>query len=782
MISLLPFLVATSIEPVNHITAPDGFVVERVHEAADDEGSWVCMDFDDSGRLVIAPERGPMLRLSLNADGADVERLDTPVRRIQGLLHHEDSLYCNVNAPLAEGGGLHRLRDTDADGTFDVHEQLSAWDWGGEHGAHAIALAPDGRSLYLVHGNHVRPPEPLREDSPLRNYEEDVLLERLWDPRGHAVGRMAPAGYVVRTDFDGTEYELIAGGLRNAYDIAFNADGELFTYDADMEWDIGTGWYRYPRIVHLVSGGETGWRGGSAKWSDAWPDVNPPVVEASVGSPTGIRFPYDSSFPEPWRSSLLISDWSWGRVDAVALEPNGAGWTGAITPFLKGRPFNITDLDVGIDGHLYCITGGRGTASALYRVRWTGPAAESPIGSGEDSPARTTRRQLEALHGSMDPEQLDFILDQLGNDDRAIRFAARVALERMPVELWIDEVLEAESPNRRIEMLIAAARTGGSQERQLIVDMITRELRQGPTRVEQIGLLRAAMIAMSRTDALNTDDLGVELIKRYPTGNPDVDLLCGTLLVSMDHPHVVSRTLDLIDDTSSHARQLHHALPIRLATNWSEDDRTRFARWAAGARRFEGGLSVQGFVDGIVRPVLGEETPDISGSDDWDQDALPSLHAWSMDEVAPHLPRLEEPARSTERGRLAFSEAQCIRCHRMNGEGGDLGPDLTSVAARFDREDLLRAILEPSAAVTDQYAASRITLHDGSRLVGRVTQRDDSKLVLMTDPYGNDQRSIALDEITLIEPDLTSTMPAGLANGLTIEQLLDLLAYMEELH
>ena len=94
-------------------------------------------------------------------------------------------------------------------------------------------------------------------------------------------------------------------------------------------------------------------------------DANPPVAEASVGSPTGIRFPYDSSFPEPWKSSLLVSDWSWGRVDAVALQPEGAGWTGTITPFLRGRPFNITDLDIGTDGHLYCITGGRGTASAV---------------------------------------------------------------------------------------------------------------------------------------------------------------------------------------------------------------------------------------------------------------------------------------------------------------------------------------------------------------------------------------------------------------------------------
>jgi putative heme-binding domain-containing protein len=778
MIELLPFMVVTAIQPVDHITAPDGFVVEHIHEAAGDEGSWVCMDVDAAGRLVIAPERGPMLRLRLHEDGADVERLDTPVQRIQGLLHHGDALYCNVNAPLAEGGGLHRLRDVDGDGTFEVHEQLAAWDWGGEHGAHAIALAPDGQSLYLIHGNHVRPPERLRSDSPLQHADEDVLLERLWDPRGHAVGRLAPAGYVVRTDFDGTDYELIAGGLRNAYDFAFNADGELFTYDADMEWDIGTGWYRYPRVVHIVSGGETGWRGGSAKWSDAWPDANPPVVESSVGSPTGIRFPYDSSFPEPWKSSLLISDWSWGRVDAVALEPDGAGWTGTITPFLQGRPFNITDLDVGTDGHLYCITGGRGTASALYRVRWTGEpgGTVSPTANGTD--ARAVRRRLESLHGEASPDTLPFILDQLGNKDRAIRFAARVALERIPTDNWIDDGLD-DSSLRRVELLIAAARVGDANDRQQVIDHVTERLRDDPDRLEQIGLLRAAMIAMSRAETVRTDALGEAVNTNFPAWDPEVDQLQGTLLVAMDHPDVVPKTLDLIEDTSSHAKQLHLALPIRLATHWSEDDRARFTEWAAGARRFEGGLSVQGFVDGIVRPVLGDDTPAVPTPDEQDHTALPSLHAWNMEEVVPHLPRLDEPTRSIDRGRIAFAEAQCARCHRMDGEGGDLGPDLTAVAARFNRRDLLHAILEPSAVITDQYAASRVTLRDGTVLAGRITQRNDGEIVLMTDPYGDAHQTIELHRITSIEPDPTSTMPIGLVNGLTIEQLLDLLAYLE---
>ncbi|MCH2148220.1 MAG: c-type cytochrome [Phycisphaerales bacterium] len=773
-------LVACAAQPVEHIQAPQGFVVERIHDATPDEGSWVCMDFDDQGRLVIAPERGPLLRLTMTDAGVDVDPLETPVQRAQGLLHHGDSLYCNVNAPLAEGGGLHRLRDQDGDGVYEMHALLAAWDWGGEHGAHAIALAPDGQSLYLIHGNHVRPPEPLLEQSPLQHYEEDVLLERIWDPRGHAVGRMAPAGYVVRTDFDGSAFELIAGGLRNPYDIAFDSNGELFTYDADMEWDIGTGWYRYPRVVHVVSGGETGWRGGSAKWSDAWPDANPPVVETNVGSPTGIRFPYDSSFPEPWRSSLLISDWSWGRVYAVQLQPDGAGWSGNITPFLKGKPFNITDLDVGTDGHLYCITGGRGTSSSLYRVRWTGkeiPAEQLP---GSENELRTIRRTLEQMHDRAHLEQRDYIVHHLGNDDRAVRFAARVALERIPMEMWPSGYLHDEDIVRRTELLIASARVGDDATRQRVLDRVGELMTYDPSRTERIGLLRAAMIAMSRSTSLQADPLGDVLIESYPSGDLEIDRLQSTLLVALDHPEIVPATLDLIEDTSSHAEQLHYALPIRLATHWSDLDRSRFQEWAAGARRFEGGLSVQGFVEAIAKPVLGEDTPPLPESAvDLDTDALPSLHAWSMTEVLPHLPRMDEPARSIERGQKAFTDALCIRCHRFDGTGGDLAPDLTSIAARFSRRDLLHAILEPSAAITDQYAASRIQLRDGTTLSGRITEQDDQRVTIMIDPYGTEYQEVPMHDVESIEADAASTMPAGLVNGLTIEQLLDLLAYLE---
>ena len=63
----------------------------------------------------------------------------------------------------------------------------------------------------------------------------------------------APGGWIVRTDENGKTWETYAVGFRNAYDLAFNPHGELFSFDSDMEWDTGTPRYRPTRLIALLS-------------------------------------------------------------------------------------------------------------------------------------------------------------------------------------------------------------------------------------------------------------------------------------------------------------------------------------------------------------------------------------------------------------------------------------------------------------------------------------------------------------------------------------------------
>src|SRR5206468_400135 len=195
-----------------------------------------------------------------------------------------------------QGFGLYRCKDSQGNDQYDDVKPLKIFHAGGEHGAHGLALGADNR-IYVMNGNHTDVPQGLAADSPYRNYHEDLLLPRQWDGNGHAAGRYAPGGYVLRTDADGKNWEMVLAGFRNAYDLAFNADGELFTFDSDMEWDWGMPWYRPTRVNHCTSGSEHGWRSGTGVWPDHYPDNLPPVINIGIGSPTGVGNGIGAKFP-----------------------------------------------------------------------------------------------------------------------------------------------------------------------------------------------------------------------------------------------------------------------------------------------------------------------------------------------------------------------------------------------------------------------------------------------------------------------------------------------------
>ena len=185
--------------------------------------------------------------------------------------------------------------------------------------------------LYVMNGNHTDVPEGLAADSPHRNYAEDLILPRQWDGNGHAAGKMRP-GRVRRSAPTPTARtgSWCLGGFRNTYDIAFNADGELFTFDSDMEWDWGMPWYRPIRVNHCTSGADLGWRAGTGKWPDYYPDSLPRRGQhrrrlARPASANGIG----AKFPAKYQKAIYVLDWTYGRLIAVHLQPEGRRLHGA---------------------------------------------------------------------------------------------------------------------------------------------------------------------------------------------------------------------------------------------------------------------------------------------------------------------------------------------------------------------------------------------------------------------------------------------------------------------
>ncbi len=216
-------------------------------------------------------------------------------------------------------------------------------------------------------------------NSPHRDYYEGDLTPRYEDPGGHARGVKTPGGVVIRTDIEGKKVEQAAGGLRNAYDMAFNQQGDLFTFDSDMESDQGTAWYRPTNIYQIVSGGEYGWRSGWAKFPSHWMDQTPAVCKTGRGSPAGTVLYQHLQFPVRYQNTIFLADWSEGRILALKKQRSGASYVAQAEEFVKGKPLNVTDLSVGEDGGLYFCTGGRGTSGGVFRITWRGDIPEQML-------------------------------------------------------------------------------------------------------------------------------------------------------------------------------------------------------------------------------------------------------------------------------------------------------------------------------------------------------------------------------------------------------------------
>jgi putative heme-binding domain-containing protein len=131
------------------------------------------------------------------------------------------------------------------------------------------------------------------------------------------------------------------------------------------------------------------------------------------------------------------------------------------------------------------------------------------------------------------------------------------------------------------------------------------------------------------------------------------------------------------------------------------------------------------------------------------------------------------------RGRRVFGAALCFGCHRVGGQGGATGPDLTGVAGRYDSRTLLESILEPSKVIPDRYAAARIALADGRVHTGVVKDLDGDELHVMTDPLDPAGLvKVRRRDVESVRPSDVSPMPAGLLNSFTADEVLDLIAYL----
>ena len=975
------------------VTQPDqikvapGFKVELLREAGPREGSWICMAQDDKGRLYISPQNaipesgfakdskwGGIWRVTLktettkgakeekrggNTSGAQPEtirnsltgvqlgeilnlksqilnweKVPVPVGDAMGMLWAFDSLYVSGQGP--QGRGIYRCQSSHGDDQLDTATLFKAIPGGaGEHGAHAIVLGPD-RKLYIMHGNSTGILDGLAPDSPYRNWGEDDLLPRLRDPVATFFDKIkAPYGCVYRTDADGTKWELFAGGFRNPYDIAFNADGELFTYDSDMEWDRGLPWYRPTRLLHIVPGGEYGFREGSAKWPAYFPDSLPAAGDIGLGCPTGMKFGTEArKWPWKYTRALFLLDWTFGRILVTTPIAHGASYRSAgndlvnytfpkdaeangVEVFVSGKGLPVTDMEFGKDGAMYFITGGRGTASGLYRVSvekepfglpgimGSGPRSSVPANMREirrkqEDGLKLTRQEesiwTDALSEHRDPFALftaqsrgsvvfpptnfeirkkhrdpgshEILLDVLAKiragsieqtkaletlnawslDKLGFQYEKLLKLRALELSFARQGRPSAEAVQALVKELLAiypvppiplkAATAMRNPAAGAPVDdpawRLNRELSQlliwlTNPELGELNSELAAKAARAPWSAPGSDSatplsegkrsgaeqaptgdkppttapasksgvaLSLATALQGPVPNP------GAAIFSSRRPapfqtelgrEVIGKTLALMDAAPSQEEQIAYALALRWAHGWSPEQRVRYFRWFhEKAARYTGGNSFAKFVEAIRADAASRvPEPERAALSQWLRPvAAPTpaaalkprafVKAWTLPELETALDKLEDRQPDLARGLDLYTQAQCAQCHLFRDAGGNVGPDLTAVAQRFGRHDILESITDPSKVVSDQYAMVTLTVLDGQggtrEVSGLVKEETSATITLLTDPLAGKTANLYKNVVVKTEKAAVSTMPPGLLNTLTAEEVADLLA------
>jgi putative heme-binding domain-containing protein len=805
------------------LTTLPGFKAEKIYDVDKaTQGSWVGLTSDNKDRLIASDQYGGIYRLTLGAKEPKVEKLNVQVSRAHGLLYAFDSLY--VISSQSKMKGLYRLTDTNGDDQFDKEEYVIPFRASGEHGIHSVVLSPDKKSLYLIGGNNTDLPKSVNKFRMATNWSEDHILPRMDDGRGHNRGRLAPGGLIIKTTPDGKEQELIAHGFRNQFDVSFNQEGELFTFDADMEYDIGSPWYRPARINHVVSGADYGWRHGSGKWPEYYTDTVATTLDIGPSSPTGSVMGTGAKFPEKYQRSFFVNDWTYGTMYAVHLEQYGATYKATKEEFVSGKPLPLTDVIIHTDGNMYFLVGGRKTDSALYTVTYTGKESTKPAQIHQLNKDILLRRELEALHTLPASKGIaDKAWPYLSNSDRFIRHAARVAIERQNTADWKSKFNDESNSWAIIEGACALARMGEKADQSLVLKKLNQVDYAKLSENQKLAAIRSYQLAFTRlgkpTDA-DTQAVIKKLDAFYPSKINFENRELVQVLLYLDAANIIPRAVrEMVSATEEqkkllsdeilqrndryaaaakrteqfrpNTQQMALAFSLRSIKNaWTDADYATYFSWFPKAKTWQGGNSFSIFIENsrkealanIEDPVKKAKYDKISSKSLIKPRAITSPKGpgqiWTV-ETAVAAVQDKLKARDFKSGENLYHAVACASCHRFAGSGSGIGPDLTGSSSRYTLKDMMENIIEPSKVISDQYSSKVFKMKGGSEVVGRKGTEEDGTLHLMTNPYSADYSAeIKVADIKSEKEWHVSPMPPALIYSLNPDELSDLIAYI----
>jgi putative heme-binding domain-containing protein len=807
------------------LNVPPGFEVDLIYQVDRKKyGSWISMAFDKKGRLTVSDQQkaGTFLveipKRGQKFDETKIKKLSVE-SSVYGMLYAFDHLYMMGNRKLTRAKVL-------PDGNLGPVEFMAEMAGGGEHGPHSIIISPDGKSIYVIAGNATKPPEFINSRIPT-NWKDDVLLENY--AYGHMSQGKAPGGWVMKMSPDGKNREIITMGFRNPCDFALNRDGELFVYDADMEYDIGSPWYRPTRINHGISGGDSGWRATSKKWREYFPDTVGSVVDVGPGSPTGVIAGMNARFPTHYRDALFICDWTFATMYSIHLKPNGSSYIGEKREFISNSDGSLalTDVVIGPDGNMYFCVGGRGGQSYLYRITYTGPESTelSQLDTtSKHAKARATRRKLESFHGGANEKALAVAWTHLGSEDYHIRYAARIAIEWQSPKSWAQKAYSEKNDVAAIHALLGLARSDYEGSLKPSVERLLKIDFKDLDKSGQLALLRTYSVIMSRAgmpERMQAHAIGEQLDLFFPSNDNNLNEELCRVLCYLDHPSVVRKTVTLMKTTKAKIpnfntdimkRNKHYGSRILSTMNadatpnilnihllfclkgvqvgWTMEDRKAYLGELQTLMTKKGGNMFTGYIQKIRESAIAS-VPDkdrislqylMGEVKSVDLAKLPKAKgpgvAWTVDSGLKVLNEEPLAGRSFANGQKMFSAGLCVACHRFGNEGGGVGPDLTNLAKRSDYKSILESTIHPNMVVSEQFEQHELKMKDGSITMGRIVTEEKGEYGLVQSGLQPlNLTNIKKSKVASKKGSKISMMPGGLINSMNAEELKDLIAY-----
>ncbi|MEM8669377.1 MAG: PVC-type heme-binding CxxCH protein [Planctomycetota bacterium] len=616
----------------------------------------------------------------------------------------------------------------------------------------------------------------------------------------------AEGGSTYRCRTDGSQLTRQSTGHWNAFGMAYDLDGNLFSTDNDPNAAPPN------RLLHVIPGADFGYeyRYGRSGLHPlvCWYGENPGTLGmiGALGEAACGLIPHG-----PKR--LLSASWTDNRVDLHQLNPEGDSFKATREPFLSGPDdFRPVHFSYSADGRFLYFTDwvklsypvhGHGR---IWRVEFKEPISLEPS----------------AQRSSTKPLSVNVALAKLGSDDAYARTAAVEFLSQQP-NLLTNYAWQSDSRAiARAHFAVAFKRSKAKNRTGIIPDLLTDE----DSEVRFVGIkwiadeklsrfesnlravldrsdlsrrdLRATIAAIERISGDSNKEFKPEdtlLALALDTGKPPTLRAMALANVDVSHPRLKIATLASLAHSENEGirREAIHSLVIHpdpgkatvlgeIASNGSLNASLRADAIAGLASAADGHAELLDTLSKDSDPVIAKEalrTITSAGLKERNVEIKPR-----PDQLAEWKELLEREAfekPDTAVGRRLFFHSRlagCYKCHAIQSRGSAVGPDLTTIQNQTgaNQDWLLKHIVNPNAEMAPYYRPQQLLTVDGEVLVGLIVGKEGKKQGYV----GTDGKVFYVDKDDVEERRelTTSIMPSGLFDALTFNEIRHLIAFL----